>query len=151
MSRSATRVTFSDKSTAVTKSVTGKGDVAGYGSVTAAPVHEPLNTGVLLGVPKFTTLTFTNVQVNGTNIGTYTAATGLYEFIRTTNGSAPPSGTVRFSRVAWAQHRSHLSGSTTRTNTPCGCLVTTCPVCGPRTRFCMGGCSRMVPMTPTIG
>jgi hypothetical protein len=95
MSATATKVTFTDKTTGVTKSVSGKGDVAAYASVTAGPIHEPPVTGVLLGVPKFTTLTFTSVQVNGANLGTYTSATGLYEFIRTTNGSAPPSGTIQ--------------------------------------------------------
>ncbi len=95
MSATATKVTFTNKTTGVTKSVSGKGDVAAYGSVIAGSVHEPPLTGVLLGVPKFTTLTFTSVQVNGANLGTYSSATGLYEFIRTTNGSAPPSGTVQ--------------------------------------------------------
>lgn len=95
MSRSATRVTFSDRSTAITKSVTGKGTLPHTDPSPLVQCTEPPITGVLLGVPKFTTLTFTNVQVNGANIGTYTAAPGVYEFIRTTNGSAPPSGTVQ--------------------------------------------------------
>ena len=76
MSRSATRVTFSDRSTAITKSVTGKGTLPHTDPSPLVQCTEPPITGVLLGVPKFTTLTFTNVQVNGANIGTYTAAPG---------------------------------------------------------------------------
>ncbi len=95
MSSAGTKATFADRTTGFTKTLSGKGLLAAYGSVDAGPIHEPPLTGVLLGVPKFTTLTFTNVQVNGANLGTYTSASGLYEFIRTTNGSAPPSGTVQ--------------------------------------------------------
>ena len=45
-------------------------------------------------IPKFSRFSFTNAQVSGANIGTYTVATGLYEAVQTTNGMAPPAGKI---------------------------------------------------------
>jgi hypothetical protein len=95
MTSAATRATITDKTTGYKKTFTGKADVAAYGTVTADPIHVPPVTGVLLGVPQFTKFSFTMAQVDGVDLGTYTAATGLYEFVRTTNGLAPPGGIVQ--------------------------------------------------------
>jgi hypothetical protein len=92
MTATTTTITFDDTTTGSSQTETGAADTAAYGFVGSFPVQKG---ATLLGVPDFARVTFKNVLINGSGIGTYTSATGLYEFIRTTNGSAPPSGTVQ--------------------------------------------------------
>ncbi len=93
MNASSTSITFDDTTTESSQTESGAGDTAAYGFIGSFPVHNSADK--LLGVPHFATVTFKHALVNGSGIGTYTSATGLYEFIRTTNGEAPPSGTVQ--------------------------------------------------------
>ncbi len=87
----ATSVTFTDNSTGFTKTLTGTGSTSAFGFVGSVPDEARPS---LTKVATFSTFSFTHVGVNGAAIGTYTAATGLYEAIQTTGGKTPPAGTV---------------------------------------------------------
>jgi hypothetical protein len=93
MNATSTSATFTDTSTGYSRTVTGASGTAAYAFIGSFPADNSAHK--LLGVPHFATLTFTNAKVNGAGIGTYDTATGLYEFIRTTNGKAPPKGKVQ--------------------------------------------------------
>jgi hypothetical protein len=84
MSSQATTVTFTDG--AFTRSKTGAGAAPASAFVSIGPVS---NGSKLTGVPQFTRLTFTNILVDGTTFTDYT--TGRLKYIRTSNGTAPPS------------------------------------------------------------
>jgi hypothetical protein len=86
-------ITFTDVTTGYSKSVTGPGLVADFAYVGSLAKFD--DAGALLGVPQFPSFPFTNAQVNGAGLDTYSAATGLEQFIRTTNGSPPPTGIIQ--------------------------------------------------------
>lgn len=92
ISATSTSITFDDTTTGKSQTENGAADTAAYGFAGSFAVNKGAK---LLGVPHFATVTFKNVLVNGSGIGAYTSATGLYELIRTTNGAAPPSGAVQ--------------------------------------------------------
>jgi hypothetical protein len=97
---SGTALTFTDTTTGFTQSATGAGITPYFAYVGSFPRRN--TSGALLGVPRFTQFAFTNAQVNGANMNTFTGATGLAKLIRTTNGSAPPSGIVQIQPAALA-------------------------------------------------
>ena len=74
-------------------SQSGAGDTAAYGYVGTFPVGN--GAAGVLGVPHFATFSFKKATINSAGLGSYTPSTGLGEYIRTTNGSAPPSGLVQ--------------------------------------------------------
>ena len=93
MNGTSTTATVDDTTTGFNQTVSGAGDTAAYGYIGSFPAYKggpkPLH------VPDFGTISFTSAEVNGAGIGTYTSSTGLYEFIRTTNGKAPPKGKIQ--------------------------------------------------------
>jgi hypothetical protein len=93
MNATSTTATVDDTTTGFNQTVSGAADTAAYGYVGSFPVYK--SGPKPLHVPDFGTVSFTSAEVNGAGIGTYTSATGLYEFIRTTNGKASPKGKVQ--------------------------------------------------------
>jgi len=83
----ATSATFTDVSSGYTKTLTGAGSVPEYASVGSYP-------GTTKKVPSFSTFNFTNAEINGAFIGTYSGSTGLDEEVQTLNGKVPPKGEV---------------------------------------------------------
>ncbi len=85
---SQTSVTFTDATTGFTQTSTGPGATSAFAFVGTFPVSSYKK------VAKFTRFSFSNVAVNGADIGTYDASTGLFEAIETHKGEAPPTGTI---------------------------------------------------------
>jgi hypothetical protein len=83
----ATSATFTDVSSGYSKTLTGAGSISEYASVGSFP-------GTTKKVPTFSTFNFTNAEINGAAIGTYTGSTGLNEEVQTINGKVPPKGKV---------------------------------------------------------
>jgi hypothetical protein len=77
-----TSATFTDNTTGFTQTLTGTGGTAETAAIGA--VSDTLRP--TLNVPMFPTFSFTNAQVNGADIGTYTAADGLMEAVQTKRG-----------------------------------------------------------------
>jgi hypothetical protein len=86
-SSGATSGTFTDDTTGFTRTITGTGSTPEYAFVGSVP-------GSTKKIPTFSTFTFTNVDINGAALGTYTSATGLSEAVQTTNGKRPPKGKI---------------------------------------------------------
>jgi hypothetical protein len=93
MNATSTSATVDDTTTGFNQTISGAGHTAAYGYVGSFAAFKggtkPLH------VPDFGTVSFTSAEVDGAGIGTYNSSTGLYEFIRTTNGKAPPKGKVQ--------------------------------------------------------
>jgi hypothetical protein len=86
--------TFTDNTTGYTQSDSGAGGTPAYQFAGSEPFFNNKN-GTVEEVATFSAVSLADVVVNGASIGSYTAATGLGKYVRTTNGDAPPSGTVQ--------------------------------------------------------
>ncbi len=95
MTTSSANATFTDTTTGFSKTMSGPGGSAMDHFLGTGAVHNPPLTGVLLGVPQFATFSITSARIDGATIGTYTTDSGFSRFVRTSNGSAPPGGTVQ--------------------------------------------------------
>lgn len=89
---SLTSATFTDTTTGFSQTMTGTGATAQYGFIGSVP-DQALTTPDKK-VAKFAPFSFNDAEVNSAGIGSYTAATGLYEAVQTTKGHAPPKGKV---------------------------------------------------------
>jgi hypothetical protein len=94
MNASMSSMTFIDHTTGFTQSATDTGGTATGVFLGALGVNGSSGSNTLLAVPKFSKVSFTAATVNGSSLATW-ALGSLYEFIRTTNGSAPPSGSIQ--------------------------------------------------------
>jgi hypothetical protein len=95
MTPTQSSVTFIDNTTGFKYTQPGRGATATGASIgTVAIIKNPVSP-VTYSIPKLSPMSFAGVQVNGTNLSTYTSSTGLLEDIETTNGNAPPSGKIQ--------------------------------------------------------
>ena len=94
MTPSQSTSTFTDHSTGRTITESGKGIAANAAYIGTNTIFTA-NTGTVYPFPKFSPMSFTGVQVSGEKLSSFNASTGLSEYIQTTNGDAPPGGTIQ--------------------------------------------------------
>ena len=89
---SKSSVTITDNTSGGTATHSWQGFASNYAFVGVDPI---LNGTSLWPIPKFSPMSFTGAKADGANLSSFTASTGLSEYIQTTNGSPPPSGKIQ--------------------------------------------------------